>query len=120
MLPSLRILMIIVSVIVMVFVFRKIRKSHFVIEDSFYWILLCVLLLVFSIFPKICYSLSDFLGFEAPSNFIFLVIIFLLLAKVFFLSVKISKLQTKLDNLVQRYAIDSHENVRKGKKNAVN
>ena len=105
---TLRVLLICVSVIVLVFVLRKIRKTDFVIEDSFFWILLCVLLLIISIFPSICYTFSALLGFESPSNFVILTIIFLLLAKEFFTSVKVSRLQTKLTHLIQKYAIDDH------------
>ena len=103
---TLRITLICVSVIVLVFVFRKIRKTDFVIEDSFFWILLCFLLLLISVFPRICYTFSRWLGFESPSNFVFLAIIFLLLVKEFFISVKVSRLQTKLTHLIQKYAID--------------
>lgn len=103
---TLRIVLICVSLIVLVFVLRKIRKTDFVIEDSFFWILLCLLLLIISIFPGICYAFSNWLGFESPSNFIFLTIIFLLLAKEFFVSVKVSRLQTTLTHLIQKYAID--------------
>ncbi|MBQ6714387.1 MAG: DUF2304 domain-containing protein [Clostridia bacterium] len=110
---TLRILLIVFSVLVMIFVMRKIRKTDFVIEDSFFWIIFCLVLLVMSIFPNFCYLISDFLGFESPSNFIFLVVIFLLLAKVFFLTVKVSKMQMKLNNLIQKYAIDSNERNKK-------
>ena len=106
---TLRITLICVSIIVLVFVFRKIRKTDFVIEDSLFWILLCFLLLLISIFPRICYVFSGWLGFESPSNFVFLTIIFLLLAKEFFISVKVSRLQTKLTHLIQKYAIDSQK-----------
>lgn len=106
---ALRILLIVFCAIVMIFVFRKIRKTDFVIEDSFFWIIFCLVLLIISIFPKLCYSVSYLLGFESPSNFIFLVVIFLLLAKVFLLTVKVSKMQMKLNNLIQKYAIDSHD-----------
>ncbi len=106
---TLRILLIVFCVLVMVFVFRKIRKTDFVIEDTFFWIIFCLVLLLMSLFPNICYELSDILGFESPANFIFLVVIFLLLAKVFLLTIKVSKMQMKLDNLIQKYAIDAHE-----------
>ena len=106
---GLRVLLIVVSLIVMVFVTRKIKRTDFVVEDSFFWIALSVLFLIISIFPKICYKLSELIGFESPSNFIFLSIIFLLLAKEFFMSVKVSKLQIKMANLIQEMAIESNE-----------
>ena len=110
---TLRILLIVFSVLVMFFVLRKIRKTDFVIEDSFFWIIFCLVLLVMSIFPNLCYLAAKFLGIESPSNLIFLVVIFLLLVKVFLLTVKVSKMQMKLNNLIQKYAIDSNEKNKK-------
>ena len=103
---TLRAFLVLLSIAVLLFVFRKIRKTDFVIEDSLFWIFFCLLLMLVSIFPGICYAFSDWFGFEAPSNFIFLVTIFCLLAKEFFMSVKVSKLQNKLTQLIQKYAID--------------
>ena len=108
--PSLlRIVLFVASVVTALFVFRKIRKSQFVIEDTLFWIFFCVLLLVLSIFPKISFFFANLLGFQAPVNFIFVVFIFLLVAKVFLLSVKLSKTETKLNELIQKVAIESKE-----------
>ena len=105
----LRIALLVASVITAIFVFSKIRKSHFVIEDTLYWIFFCALLLVLSIFPKVSYFCADLLGFQAPVNFIFVVFIFLLVVKVFLLSVKLSKTETKLNELIQKIAIENKE-----------
>lgn len=104
---SLRLALLVVSLIIAIFVFRKIRKSQFVIEDSLYWIFFCVFLIILSIFPQISSFFAGLIGIESPANFVFLVFIFLLLIKIFFLSLKVSKLQTKLEQLVSKYAIDN-------------
>lgn len=104
---SLRLTLFAVSVVIAVFVFRKIRKSQFVIEDSLYWIFFCVFLLVLSIFPGISTFCAGLIGIESPANFVFLMFIFLLLLKIFSLSLKVSKLQTKIEHLVSKYAIDN-------------
>ena len=106
MLIELRILLIIASAFVFAFVLWKVRKSQMTVEDTFYWVFFSVLLLVLSVFPQISFFLTKLLGFQAPSNFIFIVIIFLLLIKLFFMSVKISKLEIKLTHLIQKYALD--------------
>ncbi len=111
MLPSLlRIVLFIASIITAFFVFRKIRKSQFVIEDTLFWILFCILLLVLSIFPRLSFFFAELLGFQAPVNFLFVVFIFLLVTKVFLLSVKLSKTETKLNELIQKFAIENKEN----------
>lgn len=108
--PSLlRMVLFIASVITALFVFRKIRKSQFFIEDTLFWILFCILLLVLSIFPGISFFFADLLGFQAPVNFIFVIFIFLLVTKVFLLSVKLSKTETKLNELIQKISVQSKE-----------
>lgn len=107
---SLRLLLIIASLITMIFVFRKIRKAQFVVEDTLYWLFFCLFLLVLSIFPQLSFTLAKLCGFEAASNFVFVSIIFLLLVKLFLMSVKISKLENKMNQLVQKYALDHKKN----------
>lgn len=82
------------------------------ISDALYWIAFVVVLVVLSIFPKIAIIACDFVGVQSPVNFVFLAIIFLLLLKVFSLSVHISSLENKLQNFVQEYAIDKNEQER--------
>lgn len=103
---SLRIVLLIVSVLTALFVLRKIRKAQFSIDDALYWVFFCGLLLILSVFPGISFFFSNLIGFESPSNFIFVVFIFLLLIKMFLMSVKIAGMQAKLNNLVQKYALD--------------
>ena len=104
---GLSIAMLSASVITAIIVFIKIKKSQFKIGDTLYWLLFCLFLLVMSIFPKVIYWVSDKIGFESPSNFIFVIIIFLLLVKIFLLDARVSKNEDKLTKLSQRYAIDN-------------
>lgn len=99
--------MITASIITAIFVFVKIKKSQFKIGDTLYWLLFCLFLLIMSIFPRAIYWLSDKIGFESPSNFIFVAIIFLLLVKIFLLDARVSKNEDKLAKLSQKYAIDN-------------
>ena len=56
----LRILLILVSVATMGMMVRKIRQAKVQIEDSIFWILLSMLLVVFSIFPAVADGLAYF------------------------------------------------------------
>ena len=89
------------------FVLRKIKKSQFKIGDTLYWLFFCAFLLAMSLFPNAVYWLSELIGFESPSNFIFVVIIFLLLVKIFLLDARVAKVEDKLTKLAQKYAIDN-------------
>ena len=86
---------------------HKIRKSQMQIEDSVFWIIISALLVIVSIFP----------GIGVPVNFVFLAMIFILLYKVFSMSVRISQLEYKLKNLVQQIAIKNYESQERKRKN---
>lgn len=105
----LRIVLIVASVLTTLYIMRKIRNSKAQIEDSIFWILLSLLLLVISIFPGIPTAFAQILGIMAPVNFLFLFMIFILLVKVFSMSLKISALENRLKNLTQEIAIRNKE-----------
>lgn len=101
-----RICLIIASVFTTIVMMHKIRKSKVQIEDAIFWVFFSGILLVFSIVPQVAYWLSDLVGTYSPSNFIFTLVIFLLLVKVFSLSVRISQMEAKQKELVQRIALE--------------
>ena len=105
----LRGVLILMSLLVLVIMVRKIRQSRAKIEDSMFWVFFALLLVVFSVFPQAANWLSDLVGTMSTANFIFLLMIFLLLIKCFSMSMRISQLETKLKELVQRIALDDNE-----------
>ena len=105
----LRGVLILMSLLVLVIMVRKIRQSRAKIEDSMFWVFFALLLVVFSIFPQAANWLSDLVGTMSTANFIFLLMIFLLLVKCFSMSMRISQLETKLKELVQKIALDDNE-----------
>lgn len=108
---TLRIILVVVSFSTFIYVMRRINKSQMQINDSVYWILFAFVLLLLSIFPQIVDVLKNVLGIASTVNCIFLIIIFLLIMKIFSLSIKVSQLENKIYGLTQRYAVDhSKEN----------
>lgn len=104
-----QIILIFVSIFTFAFILRNIRKSQMQIGDSIFWVFFSIILLLFSIFPKIAEMFSSALGIASAVNFIFLFIIFLLLINQFQLTLRISKLDTKFKELVQSIAIKEQE-----------
>jgi hypothetical protein len=102
----LRLLLSFISIIVLFFVLKKIRKSQVHIENTIFWILFMFGLVIISIFPQIAVFLSNLVGIESPANFIFLCIIFLLLLKLFNLSLHLSRLQHQIQQLTQIIALE--------------
>ncbi len=104
---SLRILLIVVSVVSVVYAMRKIRKAQLNIDDSIYWIAVSVVLLALSVFPQIATVAAKILGFEAPSNFVLVFMIFVVLAKLFQVSVDLSVAKHRLNLLIQKTALSN-------------
>ena len=108
---TLRVILILISVFTCLYIARKLKKSQIELMDTVFWILLSVLFVVISIFPQIVYWGSYVLGFQAPINFIFLLVIGLLLLRTFMMNIKLSQLEDKLRNLTQELAV--RENMKK-------
>lgn len=104
----LRYILIIASIIVMIWILHKIRRSKVKMEDAIFWIIFGVILLILAIFPQISYKLSQILGIMSPANLIFLVIICLLVEKIFTLSIATSQLEEKVTILSAEVALRSH------------
>ena len=104
-----RLLLVIVSFALCVYLIHKIKKAQMKIEDSIYWIFISFCFLLLSIFPNIATVVRGWMGIESTVNLVFLVIIFMLLIKNFLQSVKISQMEYKISSLVQEIAIEMHE-----------
>ena len=105
--PEMRLFLIAGSITMFMFVVHFIRKSRVRIEDTMFWIIMCVTLVIISIFPQIPFWFARMVRVESPANFVFLVMIAILLINQFYMTLKISRLQIKITELVQRIAIDS-------------
>ena len=107
---TLRIALIVGSLISVGIVARGVKRAHIQISDSIFWVLSAAILLLLALFPQIAFACSSLLGFLSPSNFVFVTVIFLLLIKLFSLSCDVSKLSHKVDQLAQEQALsEEHE-----------
>lgn len=96
---ALRILLMIFSVGFVYFVLKRIHKDQLRIQDSIFWILLSVLVLILAFFPQIAIGMAQQLGIISPVNFVFLVLIFCAFIKIFSMAAKISNLEDKINKL---------------------
>jgi hypothetical protein len=106
----LRIALILVSFLTVIFTLKKIRKTQLDIDDAIYWIVASVILLIISIFPQLAIWASKLLGIESPANFVFLFVIFVILIRLFNLTIELSILRNRLNRLTQRLAITHERN----------
>lgn len=102
---TIRILLVLVSVLTFFWLMHCIRKEKLLISDAVFWILFSAGLLLLSIFPQVIIWAAGLLGFYSPVNLILILIIFILLLKMFTLSLHISHTDCKLRQTVQEMAL---------------
>ena len=103
---TLRAALILVSVGTFFLMMKKIRQSKVQIENTIFWIILALVLVVYSIFPAAADFCARVLGIYSTANFLFLVAIFLLIVKVFDMTIQISQMETKIKDMVQHMALE--------------
>ena len=107
---TLRIALILASVGTFYLIMRKIRQSKVQIESAIFWIVL----VIYSLFPQVADFCAHVLGIYATTNFLFLFAIFILIVKVFYMTIHISQLETKVKELVQQMALEEKKHEEEG------
>lgn len=70
---------IVITAIMILYVFRSVAKSRMPVKESFFWMVGCIVAFFLSIFPKSIDSLGELLGVSyAPTLFLVICILFLL------------------------------------------
>ena len=105
----LRCLLVLGSLVTAAFILRRVRKAQVQIEDTIFWLLFSAGLLLLSLFPQAAFWLSRALGFQSPINLVYLLIIFVLLVKQFFMTIRISQMDSKLRSLAQKVALNEEK-----------
>lgn len=106
---NLRIFLLIGAVLLLVLVARKIKKSQFDTHDALFWLALSVLLILAAAFPQLVAIVSNLLGFQSTSNFVFLAVIAVLLWRLFRLQESVVALRRKLVMVAQEIALKDGE-----------
>lgn len=109
----LRIILVVISMLSMLNILKRVRKSKLQIEYSIFWIVFSILLILVAIFPQPMFTLAQILGIQSPANIVFLFVIFILLIKLFNMTIEVSQLQYKQQELVQKIALDENKKTEK-------
>ena len=104
-----RVILVIVSILTMAFMMRKIRQAKVQIEAALFWVIMALILVVFSLFPAVADACAHLLGIYSTPNFLFLFMIFLLIVKVFGMTLEMSQMESRQKELVQRIALDQKD-----------
>lgn len=104
-----RVILVLMSILCYWFMIKKIRSSKLMIEYAIFWIIFVLLLVILAIFPEIVYWGTLTLRMISPANLIFLIVIFILLVKVFLMTIELSQLENKVNELIQKIALSEKE-----------
>ncbi len=107
--PVFRIILIVVSLLTTFYILKRIRQSKLQIEYAIFWILFSGVLIVLSLFPWLVTLFTRLIGMQLPVNFIFMVFIFVLMVKMFLMTIELSTLENKVKDLTQELALAQKE-----------
>lgn len=114
---QLRIFLITVSLLFLIFVLRIVRTKVLLLRNSLLWLLMAAFMLVLAVFPGIAITISQIIGIETPSNFVFFVAVIMLLALLFRQTVSLSKMTVQIEKLTQKLALLELRYIEENKKN---
>ena len=107
--PVFRIILIVVSILSTWYILKKIRQSKLQIEYAIFWIIFSGVLVIISLFPWLVSLFTRLLGMQLPVNFVFMVFIFILLVKLFMMTIELSTQENKVKDLTQELALAEKE-----------
>lgn len=102
---SLRIALIVITIIYLFLILRAIKNKKVRISFSIFWIFTGLILIIALAIPNLVQNISTMLGFELTVNMIFCVAIFICFYLIFNLNVLLSKENKKNILLVQEISL---------------
>ena len=106
---TLRVILIIGSLIAFFLCVKRIKQAKLKVSNSVMWMVGCLILILMSIFSNVVEWISVKLGFIAPVNFVFLTMIGFLLIQMFIYNIRISELNEKIKDLNHYIALKENE-----------
>ena len=105
---TLRVLLIVASLFSCFLCIKRIKQAKLKVENSVVWLIGSILLILMSVFYNSVEWISVKLGFIAPVNFVFLVVIFFLLIQTFIDNIRISALNERIKDLDHYIALKEY------------
>lgn len=96
---------IVLAIVFMIYVYLNVKKHEFSIEESVFWVIGSLVLLILSIFFKSLDKIAIYLGVSYAPSLVFVIAIMFLLFMNFRNCKKLSKQNEKIIELAQRMSI---------------
>ena len=111
---TLRVILIVASLFSCFLCVTKIKQAKLKVENTVIWMIGSIILIFMSVFFHGVEWISAKLGFMAPVNFVFLVVMVFLLIQTFINNIRISILNEKIKELNHSIALKEYEEKKKG------
>ncbi len=98
---SLRIALIVITLIYLLLILRAVKHKKLKISLSIFWVFTGFILIVAIAIPHAIEAISDFLGFTLTTNMLFCITIFISFYLIFQLMVQLTKVAKQNVNLIQ-------------------
>ena len=105
----LRVILIVCSIISFILCVKKIKQARIKVTNSVVWLLGSLLLILMSIFSNAVEWVSAKIGFMAPVNFVFFIMIVFLLIQVFIDNIRITELNEKIKEINHHIALKEYD-----------
>lgn len=105
----LRIELILFAAVFLVVVFWAVSRKKLQLRYSLVWLLIALCIILAACFPGLVMFLSDLVGIETPSNFIYFLGIIVLLVLCFSLTCIVSRQSEQIKRLAQQLGIQTHD-----------
>lgn len=102
---ELRIVLLLGSILMLVYMVKKVKKSKIQIEYTVFWIVFGIFLILIGAVPQIVYIAARVLKVESPANLVLAFIILVLALKIFLMTIEMSQLEIKVKELVEEIAL---------------
>ncbi len=102
---TLRIVLLIASILFLVFVLLRVRHGRYLLKYSLMWIVLSLAGVLCAVFPDWIYFASYLLGFSVPSNFVYFALIGVLLIANLIICGILSRQEIAIKSIVQEISI---------------
>lgn len=110
---KLKIILFLLIGLFILFIYRRAARNKISAENIIPWLVISVLMLLVIVFDSQVKTISNLIGIQEASNFVFFLCLGLVIAKLFILSATINKQKSQIIKLTQQLSILQSQNYKK-------
>lgn len=95
----------VIGILAMVLVLSDVKKKKFFEQESFFWVIGALAVLILALFPELIILLANLIGVDYPPSLLFLLAIVFILYLLFRQSKQVSLLKEQVKDLGQKLVV---------------